>query len=279
MQIGIIGAGKVGYTLGKYFALHGFFVCGYYSRSKASAQDAAEFTQSKYYDNISDLVMDSDMLFFTVPDKAVCEVWVQVKDLPISGKIICHASGALSCAVFEGIEETGAYGYSVHPFFAVSDRYHSYETLGNALFTVEGAKEQIGQVRKLLKTCGNPVVTIGREDKTRYHAAASIASNLVVGLIDLAEDELRQCGFTEEEARKALAPLALGNMQSVMEKGCMEALTGPAERADVQTIEGHLSVLEGEDADIYRLLTKRLLAIAAKKNPDRDYTLLKEGLS
>jgi predicted short-subunit dehydrogenase-like oxidoreductase (DUF2520 family) len=59
----------------------------------------------------------------------------------------------------------------------------------------------------------------------------------------------------------------------------MEALTGPAERADVQTIEGHLSVLEGEDADIYRLLTKRLLAIAAKKNPDRDYTLLKEGLS
>ena len=30
---------------------------------------------------------------------------------------------------FEGIEETVAFGYSVHPLFAVSDKYNAYREL------------------------------------------------------------------------------------------------------------------------------------------------------
>ena len=41
MRIGIIGAGKVGTTLGKYLSIHGKNVTGFYSRTHESADEAA----------------------------------------------------------------------------------------------------------------------------------------------------------------------------------------------------------------------------------------------
>ena len=40
-KIGFLGAGKVGTTLGRYFAEHSVEVAGYYSRSISSASEAA----------------------------------------------------------------------------------------------------------------------------------------------------------------------------------------------------------------------------------------------
>ena len=51
MKIGFIGAGKVGFTLGKYFRMHGVEVTGYYSRSIQSAKEAADFTRAQAFTN------------------------------------------------------------------------------------------------------------------------------------------------------------------------------------------------------------------------------------
>ena len=49
MKIGFIGAGKVGFTLGRYFSMDGIDVTGYYSRTSRSAMEAAEFTGTRFY--------------------------------------------------------------------------------------------------------------------------------------------------------------------------------------------------------------------------------------
>ena len=96
MKIGIIGAGKVGFTLGKFFSQGGVRVTGYYSRDPDSAREAAAFTQSSFYGSLQPLIEDSDAIFITVPDKE------------ITNKYICHCSGALSAAeAFPAIGETG----------------------------------------------------------------------------------------------------------------------------------------------------------------------------
>ena len=41
MKTGFIGAGKVGFTLGKFFAENNIQVTGYYSRRRESAKEAA----------------------------------------------------------------------------------------------------------------------------------------------------------------------------------------------------------------------------------------------
>ena len=57
--------------------------------------------------------------------------------------------------------------------------------------------------------------------------------------------------------------------------GAAEALTGPIERGDVGTVQKHLSALGEQDAQIYRLLGQKVLAVAEEKNPGRDYESIK----
>nr|WP_308778613.1 NAD(P)-binding domain-containing protein [uncultured Anaerotignum sp.] len=100
MKVGFIGAGKVGFSLGKYFKTHGVNVVGYYSKTPESAKSAADFTETKVYDAIADIVQDSDTLFVTVPDGQICMVWDSIKNLDIKNKNICHCSGSISSAAF-----------------------------------------------------------------------------------------------------------------------------------------------------------------------------------
>lgn len=67
MKIGIIGAGKVGCSIGKYLTEHGFSVAGYCSKSKKSVEEAATFTNTKAYDSLAELVAESTILFLTTP--------------------------------------------------------------------------------------------------------------------------------------------------------------------------------------------------------------------
>lgn len=281
MKIGFIGAGKVGVTLGKYFSLYGKKVqlTGYYSQSYDSTVQAAGFTQSKAYSELEALVKDSDTLFLTVPDGKIEDVWDCIRELPLSmeGKIICHTSGALSSAVFSGIESKKAFGYSVHPLFAISDKLHSYKELSQCLFTIEGAKEHLDDVRLLLESCGNMVEVIDQEVKAKYHGAAVMASNQMLALAYLAEQSLLECGFSEEHARKALTPLMIANLEHWSNVGAIDALTGPVERNDVETVHKHLQVFKDNEEQVYRQLSNVLVEIAQKKHETLDYgQMLKE---
>lgn len=269
LNIGFIGAGKVGCTLGKYFSTDPeTTIKGYYSRSTESAIDAARFTDSKSYRDLSELIDECDTIFLTVPDGSIRDTWNKVKGYDIREKMICHCSGSLSCNdAFAGIEETGAFGYSAHPLFAVSDKYNAYRELTGVFFTLEGTALQ-----GLFERLGNPTKVIDGKDKTTYHCAAATASNLVCGLIDQSLALMKRCGFGEEEAIKALAPILMGNMSHIAEKGPTESLTGPVERNDIETIRKHIDCLtDSDEQNIYRLLTGRLIQMAEARHQDRDY--------
>ena len=276
-KVGFVGAGRVGCSLGKYLSAYQEIV-GYYSRTSQSAIKAAEFTKSDYFKNLETLISESDTVFITVPDDAIGQVWEQIKHMPIAGKLICHCSGSLSSKIFSDIEETGATGFSVHPLLAVSDRYNSYQEISNALFTIEGEKDT-AVIKALLEDAGLTVVEISGEIKTKYHASAVFASNLVVGVLDAAFNELKACGFSDELSRKALKPLIMGNVEKVLDVGTKDALTGPVARNDVGTVKRHLSAIQGEDKESYVALSKRVLMVAKEKNPQCDYKALEDLLN
>ena len=112
----------------------------------------------------------------------------------------------------------------------------------------------------------------------RYHASAVMASNLVCGLYAMAAEELTACGFTEEEAEQALAGLFLDNASGIAAKGPVLQLTGPAERGDAETVAKHLDVLTGENRETYISLSRQVLRVAERKNPDRDYSAVRKLL-
>ena len=271
-HIGFIGAGKVGFSLGRYLMEHHMDVSGYYSQNPKSAQEAAKFTHTKFFEKLDDVVDKSEVIFLTVPDHAIKSVWEALKQHAIQGKIVCHCSGALTSDLFSNIDVYKAYGYSIHPLFAICDKYHSYKELSKCLFTIEGHKQYIPYFKDLFEKLGNPLQVISKAEKMRYHAAAAMTSNLMVALASICENQLQMCGFSAENAHQALKPILLSNMEHIVHLGCVKALTGPLERGDIETVKKHLHVLEDNDALIYKGLSKALLSLAKQKNPERDYS-------
>ena len=190
MRAGFIGAGKVGFTLGKYLAMHGIEISGYYSRTPASAKEAAEFTQSRYYTSIEEITKDSDTLFLTVPDGTISEIWDDMRNLPIKNKNICHCSGSISSTVFFDAEDKGACAYSVHPLYAVSDRYHSYKKLRNAVFSVEGSEKNLDVERFLKKSS----IEFTKKNQSITYIVLSIDDGAIIGgITGNSADNKRSC--------------------------------------------------------------------------------------
>ena len=138
MKIGFIGAGKVGFSLGKFFVNGSIPVTGYYSRHPESARAAAEFTGTRQYENVAEIVKDSDAIFVTVPDGQIQSVYELLRNMQISQKQICHCSGAMTTKeAFYDLDVHGAYGYSIHPLFPVSSKYDTYKKMSDAFFALK----------------------------------------------------------------------------------------------------------------------------------------------
>lgn len=270
MSAGFVGAGKVGCSLGRVFHETGLPVAGYAGRRFASSVEAAAMTGSRPFETLEELAAACDILFITVPDGSILKVWNELRGLPLAGKVVCHCSGSLPAALLEHASALCVGACSLHPLYAVSSRESSWKELATAVFTLEGDPPAVAFLRDWLAPAELCIQPLEGVDKTRYHAAAVFASNLVVGLAQEACDLLKECGFGEETAIRALAPLLSGNMARLVEQGVDKALTGPVERNDTETVARHLAVLHGDTQEIYRILSCRLVEIAARRHPERD---------
>ena len=251
---------------------------GYYDTNAAAAEEAAAFTQTAGFNQVQQLVRESDILFITTPDSLLVPVWEEIKGMSHRNQIICHCSGALSSDSFSGAKEAGVSCCSVHPMLPFSNKFSSYQQLEHAFFTVEGHPHAVQVITDLLTSYGNEVCRIDAAAKPEYHAAASILSNQVIAVLDTGYRLLEDCGFSREKAVAATAALVRQNIENVLSQGCVHALTGPIERGDVSTVEKHLHCLNTEDAALYRMLGTRLLAIAEGKNPAQNYENMRHVL-
>ncbi|MDE6125221.1 MAG: DUF2520 domain-containing protein [Eubacterium sp.] len=282
-SIGFIGAGRVGITLGRYFFAKNQKIAGYYSKTYSNACHAAELTQSTACRSVEEILIKSNIVFITVPDRNIYEVYLQLKNYDLRNKILCHCSGALSADIFNDVCTLGAYGFSVHPVFAINDKTESYKHMPKAFFTVEGSNEKMHIIENLLQELGNNYRIIKADQKQQYHTALVMASNLAIGLYHMSAKLLEDCGFNEEAVQNALSPLYLYNAVNLSEKGCCQALTGPIDRNDLSTVQKHINVLESfgneEYLNTYNTLSRELIKIAKQKYPDVNYSEMEKLLS
>lgn len=153
MNIGIVGAGKVGFSFGRLLAKKGMRISGYYSRNSDSAEEAAEFTNSGHYTDLGKFIEDSDAIFITVPDNAITEVYRQVAEFEIQDKYICHCSGACTAEeAFPGIHAQGAYAISIHLLFPISSKYNCWRELAGAFFASRVTRRRS---RSLYRCCAD----------------------------------------------------------------------------------------------------------------------------
>jgi predicted short-subunit dehydrogenase-like oxidoreductase (DUF2520 family) len=274
MKIGFIGAGKVGVSLGKYFKDGGLKIVGYYSRNKSSASIAAEFIGVDSME-IEELVNLSDVVFITVNDDQISKVWEFIKKLNIEGKVFLHTSGSLTS---DAIYAPGVYSYSLHPMFPFSDKFTTYKSLGSAVFSLEGSRERVDELKAMIESLGNKVFQIEKDKKPLYHLSNVMVSNLVLSLIEKGVSYLEGCGVDRDVAKEALLPLIKLNIDNISKKSFEDSLTGPIERGDIGTVEKHLKIIPDADIPLYKALSLNLVEMAERKNGKERYYELDEYL-
>jgi Uncharacterized conserved protein len=266
VKIGLIGAGKVGTSLGKYLTTKDFVLSGFFDTDAIAAEKAATKTNSCKCASIQQLISNSDLVFLTVKDDNIASLALVCAEESVSGKTFCHCSGALSSKVMQPLRQKGAWACSAHPLCAVSG-FDDAQIFSNKTFTLEGDEQGLKMLQSLFSQTHNPFCIISSADKAKYHAAAVFASNFVCSLADISNSLFFECGFEPEQIGKMLWPLLEGNAHRIVHEGALSALTGPIERNDVLTVKNHLGALRDENLKIYLLLSRHLLIMAEKNIP------------
>ena len=164
---------------------------------------------------------DGALVLICVPDDAIADVAATVPE----GPWVAHVSGATPLAALDPHRRR----FSIHPLQTFT-RARGPEQLDGAWCAVTAESDEAhASGLWLAETLGLRPFALADGARPLYHAGASIASNYLVTLHDVASDLFRAAGAPPE----ALVPL----MQRTIENGF--ELTGPIERGDWETVEAH----------------------------------------
>ena len=209
-----------------------------------------------------------DLLIAAVPDDSISSVAATLAAQPLDRDLpVLHLSGVLDRHALRPLAERGHPTGSLHPLVALSDEAAA-QNLRGAWYAVEGDSAAAAAAARLVRAMGGKTLSVDSDGKPLYHAAAVAASNLVVGLLAVAERWMVESGVGAADARAALASLAGGAVQGVERAGPVGALTGPVARGDAGTVRAHLAQLSPPDRAVYSVLSLAALELAIQGGLD-----------
>jgi predicted short-subunit dehydrogenase-like oxidoreductase (DUF2520 family) len=267
-SIAIVGCGTVGTTLGKLFAEVGYPIVGVASRRLESARRTAELVGIlKYSDNSVHITSNADIVFVTTPDSAIQSVCneIAMQHGFKNSSVVFHCSGAHPSEILASARQCGAHIGSLHPLQSFATVDQALQMVAGCTCTFEGDPEALPLARKLVRDMGASFIQIRVQDRPLYHAAAVVASNYLVTLLDLAMALNQLIGIAEKDSIKAFLPLMRGTLNNVENLGTHRALTGPIVRGDIDTIKSHIEAIKNRAPELlplYMALGQSTVSIA-----------------
>jgi predicted short-subunit dehydrogenase-like oxidoreductase (DUF2520 family) len=270
--IAIIGPGKVGTSLGILAARAGYSVVAVGGHRKESTATAARRIGKNVRPcDTAEAAKDAEMVFLTLPDdiiEKICSELAQ-KNQFTKGAIVVHCSGALSSNILSAAREYCQCSVaSMHPLQTFPTIDAAIKMMSGTYCFYEGDECAIAVIEHFAGDIGLRPVPISSTSKTLYHAAAVMACNYFVALMDSAIAFAEKAGIDRRTAWSALEPLIATTLKNITEMGTTNSLTGPIARGDVKTICRHLQELAltpGHMASVYRTMGLYTVEMAIRK--------------
>jgi predicted short-subunit dehydrogenase-like oxidoreductase (DUF2520 family) len=270
-SLSIVGAGRVGRTLGRRLHRLGWRIGAVVTRSAATSRVAVwEIGAGKPYSRLGSEILDSNVILLTTPDgvlSGVAAALAKFDEMELRGKIVLHTSGALDRAVLAPLARRGAFIGSLHPMQTFTGR--GAPNLEKVIFAVEGDRGATIVARKIARSLGGVPVTIDSKNKPAYHAAGALVAGHGLGLIEAATQVLLKLGFSRGDAMRALLPLMRQMLDNFERLGPRESWTGPVSRGDFATVAKHTKALRSfpsEFNDAYAALALLGSRVLSKKS-------------
>ena len=217
MNISIVGAGRAGSSFATALARVGHDV------------------QVLHHDEMS-AIGSSSLTLLCVPDDDIAAV---ASSIALSeDRVVAHVAGSRNLDVLAPHPRVG----SLHPLMALPSGSDAERLIG-ATYCVAGDE----LVREVALSLSGRVITLRDDQRTIYHAAAVVASNHLVALMGQVRALAESIGLSLED----FLPLSQQSLVDVARFGPDAALTGPASRGDMTTIDAHLAAIPESERSTY----------------------------
>ena len=232
MRITIVGAGRAGHSFAG--ALGG----------------VGHEVHLVHHEDVRDLD-ESALVLLTVPDDAIESVSATLA--PRRDVVVAHVAGS------RGLAELARHPRSafLHPLVAMPNRDLGAARLRGALYSVGGD----ALVEEVVASLQGRVLHLSDEQRALYHATASVAANHLVALMGHVRVLAESAGLTLED----FLPLAQQALSDVAAMGVYRALTGPASRADMATIDAHLAAIPESERGAYVAMANVAFDVAERR--------------
>jgi predicted short-subunit dehydrogenase-like oxidoreductase (DUF2520 family) len=217
MNISIVGAGRAGSSFATALARAGHDV------------------RVVHHDDVES-IGETELIVLCVPDDAIASVAATIQRS--DSRVVAHVAGSRNLDVLAPHPRVG----SIHPLMALPTGSDANRLIG-ATFCVAGDD----LMREVAQSLAGRVITLGDDQRTIYHAAAVVASNHLVALMGQVRTLSESIGLSLED----FVPLAEQTLDDVARFGPDDALTGPASRGDMATIDAHLAAIPESERSTY----------------------------
>lgn len=272
--VAIIGAGRIGGTMGRLLKQAGYTITGVATRGIASAEKAVSFIGSgSPMTDVRQAVSGSSIVLIATPDSAIADVCETIAPVLSPGTIVLHTSGAHTLDLLDPARTRGSNRAVIHPLQSLPSMEQGVQTLPGSYFRIEADADALDTARELVKALGGielvmPKWSSDAGSAALYHAGAVAVSNYFVALMDYGLEFYAVLGADKQEALKAILPLVRGTLHNIETLGTTDALTGPISRGDAGTVKGHLDAMVHRAPhllELYQVLAKRTIGLAAER--------------
>lgn len=260
--LALVGPGRAGTVLALGFIEQGWRVSRVAGRSvdAVSVRDASLLLGAEVSD-VAQVGVGADVVIIATPDDAVETVAVQIGSSLEPDALVLHCSGARGLGAFRELQAARAdvrVG-AMHPLVSLPNVLTGIDRIPGAWCAIAGDP----QVESIATALGMHPFRVDDAERSRYHAAASIAANHLVGLLA----QVQRIAASADVPFEAFLPLVRSAVDNVAELGPRAALTGPIARGDTGTVSRHLAALPDAERDTYISLGRETLRLSGRTDP------------
>jgi len=258
--LNILGAGKVGMTLGRLWQERGTFeVQDVMTRHLDRSTEAITFMGGGHAVDSLDGMRPADLYLIASPDDAIAALAVSLAtSAHISPHmVVFHVSGAQSSQLLAPVRTRGAATASAHPVASFADPHTLVQHFAGTFCTLEGDTRATDLLRDAFEAIGARTIPIIPENKLLYHAGAVFASNYLVVLLETALATYELAGIERGLAVRLMEPLVRQTMENTFRGDTLDALGGPIARGDKALVRNQYAALtrvNPQIAALYRIL-------------------------
>jgi predicted short-subunit dehydrogenase-like oxidoreductase (DUF2520 family) len=259
LRVGVIGAGRVGSTLGAALARAGHEISGVVAVSAESRRRAERWLPGAPVLPTDEVVTGADLVLLAVPDDALRPLVAGLAQTGAwrPGQLVAHTSGAHGLAALDAAAARGVVPLALHPVLTFVGRPEDLDRLDGANFGVTAQDDLRPVAESLVVEMGAEPVWVPESARALYHAALTVGSDHLVTLVADALALLDVAGV--QRADQLLAPLVSAALDNVLRLRDT-ALTGAVSRGDAATVAGQLRTLAEAAPDAlpsYRAMARR----------------------